>query len=85
MFLSLSQLSHRVVNCECHPALPARFPLPGPWDQKARKDLLMQSEMTLNTKMRGARGIGTWVVIFYLISILTLAAPTTKHANLIRS
>lgn len=32
----------------------------------SRRDLLMQSEMTLDTKTRGAREGGTWVVYFSL-------------------
>lgn len=50
----------------------------------AGRDLPMQSEMTPNTRTRGARDRGTWVASFFLVAILTLAAPTTEHANLIR-
>lgn len=49
----------------------------------AHRDLLMQSEMILSTKTRGARVRGT--LSFFLVAILLLAAPTTEHANLIKS
>lgn len=45
----------------------------------------MQSEIILSTKTKGARVRGTLSFFFFLVAILIFAAPTTEHANLVKS